>query len=138
MLRSGLILAGGNWKWTGNDTLQKSGKRDGILTAQEVSNLNLRKTKLVVLSACKTGLGQMEGTEGIIGLRRAFKLAGVEQMIVAMWNVHDNTTRELMNLFYSELAKNLQPISSFEKAQKTMRIKYPNDPQNWAGFVLIR
>ena len=139
MVRSGLILAGGNWAWTGSDTLTKLGaEQNGILTALEVSQLNLKKTKLVVLSACETGLGKIEGSEGIFGLKRGFKLAGVEQMIVSLWSVPDKETMELMTLFYSDLTKSLNPVSSFEKAQKEMRNKYPTDPEKWAGFVLVR
>jgi CHAT domain-containing protein len=139
MVRSGLILAGGNWAWTGSDTLSKLGaEQNGILTALEVSQLNLKKTKLVVLSACETGLGKIEGSEGTFGLKRGFKLAGVEQMIVSLWSVPDKETMELMTLFYSDLTKTLNPVTSFEKAQKEMRTKYPTDPEKWAGFVLVR
>ena len=139
MVRSGLILAGGNWAWTGSDTLSKLGaEQNGILTALEVSQLNLKKTKLVVLSACETGLGKIEGSEGTFGLKRGFKLAGVEQMIVSLWSVPDKETMELMTLFYSDLTKTLNPVLSFENAQKEMRTKYPTDPEKWAGFVLVR
>jgi CHAT domain-containing protein/tetratricopeptide (TPR) repeat protein len=139
MVRSGLILAGGNWAWTGSDTLAKLGaEQNGILTALEVSQLNLKKTKLVVLSACETGLGKIEGSEGTFGLKRGFKLAGVEQMIVSLWSVPDKETMELMTLFYSDLTKTLNPVTSFYNAQKEMRNKYPTDPEKWAGFVLVR
>lgn len=138
MVRSGLILAGGNWSWSGSDTLSKLNRENGILTALEVSQLNLRKTKLVVLSACETGLGKIEGTEGTFGLKRGFKLAGVEQLIVSLWSVPDKETMELMNLFYTDLAQSLNPVLSFQKAQKEMRNKYPTDPEKWAGFVLVR
>ncbi len=139
MVRSGLILSGGNWAWSGSDTLSKLGaEQNGILTALEVSQLNLKKTKLVVLSACETGLGKIEGSEGTFGLKRGFKLAGVEQIIVSLWSVPDKETMELMTLFYSDLAKTLNPVISFEKAQKEMRINYPTEPEKWAGFVLVR
>ncbi|MFN6373639.1 MAG: CHAT domain-containing protein [Chitinophagia bacterium] len=139
MVRSGLILAGGNWAWTGSDTLTKLGaEQNGILTALEVSQLNLKKTKLVVLSACETGLGKIEGSEGTFGLKRGFKLAGVEQMIVSLWSVPDKETMELMTLFYTDLSKSLHPVASFEKAQKEMRNKYPTAPEKWAGFILVR
>ena len=139
MVRSGLILAGGNWAWTGSDTLDRLGaEENGILTALEVSGLNLRKTKLVVLSACETGLGKIEGSEGTFGLKRGFKLAGVEQMIVSLWSVPDKETMELMTLFYEDLTQSLNPVISFEKAQKQMRESYPTHPDLWAGFVLVR
>ena len=139
MVRSGVILAGGNWAWAGSDTLAKLGaEQNGILTALEVSQLNLKKTKLVVLSACETGLGKIEGSEGTFGLKRGFKLAGVEQIIVSLWSVPDKETMELMTLFYSDLTLTLNPIISFEKAQKEMRNKYPTEPEKWAGFVFVR
>jgi tetratricopeptide (TPR) repeat protein len=139
MVRSGLILAGGNWAWTGSDSLTKVGaEQNGILTALEVSQLNLKKTKLVVLSACETGLGKIEGNEGTFGLKRGFKLAGVEQMIVSLWTIPDKETQELMSLFYSDLTQTKSPTLSFQKAQQAMKEKYPTSPFLWAGFVLVR
>ena len=139
MVRSGLVLAGGNWALMGSDTLTQMGApENGILTALEVSLLNLRNTKLVVLSACETGLGKIEGAEGSFGLKRGFKLAGVEQMIVSLWSVPDKETMELMTLFYSDLVQSMDPVYSFQKAQNQMRQKYPISPEKWAGFVLVR
>ncbi len=139
MVRCGLMLGGSNISWTGNPQkmIEQTGD-DGILTAAEVANLDLSNTKLVVLSACETGLGKIEGSEGTFGLKRGFKLAGVEQMIVSLWSVPDKETMELMTLFYSDLTNSLNPVTSFSKAQKEMRNKYPTDPEKWAGFVLVR
>jgi CHAT domain-containing protein len=139
MKNSGLMLSGSNISWTGDSEImiKKTGE-DGILTAAEVSNLDLSKTKLVVLSACETGLGKIEGSEGTFGLKRGFKLAGVEQIIVSLWSVPDKETMELMTLFYNDLSVTLNPVISFEKAQKEMRKKYPTEPEKWAGFVLVR
>ena len=139
MVRCGLMLSGSNISWTGNPKkmIEQTGE-DGILTAAEVSSMNLSNTKLVVLSACETGLGKIEGSEGTFGLKRGFKLAGVEQMIVSLWSVPDKETMELMTLFYTDLTKTLNPVISFEKAQKEMRNKYPTEPEKWAGFVLVR
>jgi hypothetical protein len=139
MVRCGLMLGGSNISWTGNPQkmIEQTGD-DGILTAAEVANLDLSNTKLVVLSACETGLGKIEGSEGTFGLKRGFKLAGVEQIIVSLWSVPDKETMELMTLFYSDLNKSLNPVTSFEKAQKEMRNKYPTNPEKWAGFVLVR
>ena len=95
-------------------------------------------SKLVVLSACETGLGKIESSEGTFGLKRGFKLAGVDQIIVSLWKVPDNESMELMTLFYSELAKSNNIDSSFSKAQKVMRNRYPFEPEKWAGFVLVR
>jgi tetratricopeptide (TPR) repeat protein len=139
MLRCGLMLSGSNISWTGNPQrmIEQTGD-DGILTAAEVANMDLSNTKLVVLSACETGLGKIEGSEGTFGLKRGFKLAGVEQLVVSLWSVPDKETMELMTLFYSDLTQSLNPVSSFEKAQKEMRLKYPTDLEKWAGFVLVR
>jgi CHAT domain-containing protein len=140
MKRCGLIFAGANWAWIGSDEYKKRDPEaeDGILTAAQVALLNLKKTKLVVLSACETGLGKIEGGEGVFGLKRAFKLAGVEQIIVSLWEVPDKETMELMTLFYEDLVKTQNAIVSFEKAQKTMKDNYPTRPDLWAGFVLVR
>ena len=139
MIRSGLLFGGANLTWQGNgDSLLKTTNEDGVLTAYELSQLDLSNTKLVVLSACQTGKGAIQGSEGTFGLKRALKLAGVENMIVSLWDVPDEPTMEMMTLFYTELSKTKKPISSFEFAQKTMRDKYPNEPKNWAGFVFVR
>ena len=140
MKRCGLIFAGANWAWTGSDELTKRNPNvdDGILTAAQVALFNLKKTKLVVLSACETGLGKIEGGEGVFGLKRAFKLAGVEQIIVSLWEVPDNETMELMTFFYKDLTTTQNAIVSFEKAQKEMCKRYPTRPDLWAGFVLVR
>jgi tetratricopeptide (TPR) repeat protein len=139
MVRCGLMFSGSNISWTGNakQMIERTGE-DGILTAAEVADLDLSDTKLVVLSACETGLGKIEGAEGTFGLMRGFKLAGVEQLIVSLWKVPDSETQELMTNFYQALSKSNDPVASFEKAQKTMRLKYPNEPEKWAGFVLVR
>lgn len=139
MVRCGLMLSGSNISWTGSPQkmIEETGE-DGILTASEISNLDLSNTKLVVLSACETGLGKIEGSEGTFGLKRGFKLAGVEQIIVSLWSVPDKETTELMTLFYEDLAVTLNPVISFAKAQKEMRNKYPTRPDLWAGFVLVR
>ena len=95
LLRSGLALAGANLKRNGSD--------DGILTALEASNLNLWGTKVVTLSACETGIGEVKNFEGIYGLRRAFFLAGAETLVMSLWPVSDHVTRETMTAFYTGL-----------------------------------
>ena len=74
----------------------------------------------------------------MFGLQRGFKLAGVEQLIVSLWKVPDRETMELMNLFYTDLTVTKDPVISFSKAQKQMRNNYPDNPEKWAGFVLVR
>jgi CHAT domain-containing protein len=87
------------------------------------------------LSACETGLGLISGGEGTFGLKRGFKLAGVESLILSLWPVPDKETSELMELFYEDLTKSNNPEISFINAQKKMRNKYPSEPILWAGFV---
>lgn len=133
MLRSGLVLSGANRVWGGKPPI--AGMEDGILTSYEISQLDLRRTELVVLSACETALGDIRGTEGVFGLQRAFKLAGAKNMILSLWKVPDAETAELMKAFYQYYI-NGQPIrAAFNNAQKEMRKKYA--PYFWAAFVLI-
>jgi CHAT domain-containing protein len=139
MVRCGLVLAGGTWAWIGNDTLSRIGwKENGILTALEVSQLDLSHLDLVVLSACETGLGKVEGAEGTFGLKRGFKMAGVKEIIISLWAVPDKETMELMQVFYAGLVSDSSVDAAFETALKTMRKRYPTKPELWAGFVLVR
>ena len=98
--------------------------------------MNLIKTKLVVLSACETGLGEAKTSEGVFGLQRAFKLAGVETIIMSLWSVPDDATAELMITFYQQWLSGKSKHEAFVNAQKQMRKKYEN-PFFWAGFVMI-
>ncbi|MBK9465213.1 MAG: CHAT domain-containing protein [Chitinophagaceae bacterium] len=133
LLRSGIIMAGANTVWSGGTALP--GKEDGIVTAYEISNLDLSSTELVVLSACETALGDIRGTEGVFGLQRSFKLAGVQQMILSLWQVPDKETVELMSIFYANKLKGLATYDAFNAAQETMRKKY--SPYFWAAFILV-
>jgi len=109
--------------------------------------MNLSNTELVVLSACETGLGDIEGNEGVYGLQRAFKIAGVKYLVMSLWQVPDKQTQELMTIFYSKwlpsaaeaMAGKSEKMSlpeAFHSAQQEMREKYEN-PYFWAGFVLV-
>jgi CHAT domain-containing protein len=133
LLRTGLIFAGANYVWSGKKPVE--GIEDGIATAYEISQLDLNTTELVVLSACETGLGDINGSEGVYGLQRAFRMAGVKKLIVSLWQVPDKETSELMTLFYSNWLKGSSIRDAFSKAQKEMRKKYT--PYYWAAFVLI-
>jgi CHAT domain-containing protein len=133
LLRSGLVFAGGNYAWSGKTPVD--GVEDGIATAYEISQLNLSNTELLVLSACETALGDIKGTEGVFGLQRAFKMAGVKKMIVSLWQVPDKETAELMTTFYTYWMKGKTINDSFTQAQADMRKKY--SPYYWAAFVLV-
>ena len=133
LLRSGLILSGGNHVWSGKTPIE--GVEDGIATAYEISQLNLSNTELVVLSACETALGDVRGSEGVFGLQRAFKMAGVKKMIVSLWQVPDKETAELMTSFYNYWLKGKTIEQAFAQAQSDMRKKY--SPYYWAAFVLV-
>lgn len=133
LLRSGLILAGGNYAWSGKTPID--GVEDGIATAYEISQLNLSNTELVVLSACETALGDVKGSEGVFGLQRAFKMAGAKKLIVSLWQVPDKETAELMTTFYGYWMKGKSINESFYQAQADMRKKY--SPFYWAAFVLV-
>ena len=136
MIRSGMVLADAQQAWTGEPTPE--GQEDGILTAYEISQMDLSKTELVVLSACETGLGEIQGNEGVYGLQRAFKIAGARYLIMSLWKVNDESTKEFMLCFYGEwLGKKLTIPEAFKNAQSKMKIKYPTAPFHWAGFILV-
>lgn len=133
--RSGLLLAGANNAWKGRSLPPEI--EDGILTAYEISNMYLPNTKLVVLSACETGLGDLRGDEGVFGLQRAFKTAGVQYIIMSLWKVPDIETSEFMQVFYSLHFGGLSIPDAFDAAQTEMRNKYRNEVFKWAAFVLL-
>jgi CHAT domain-containing protein len=135
LFRSGLLFAGANNAWKGKPV---EGVEDGILTAYEVSNLYLPKTKLVVLSACETGLGDIQGSEGVYGLQRSFKMAGVQNLVMSLWKVPDEATSEFMKLFYQNMFNKQSISDAFYHAQEKMKNKYRNNPYNWAAWVLVR
>ncbi len=135
LIRSGLALAGANNAWKGKPV---AGVEDGILTAYEVSNMYLPNTKLAVLSACETGLGDIQGSEGVYGLQRAFKMAGVENLVMSLWKVPDGETAEFMQQFYKNLFAKQTIQEAFYNAQTIMKNKYRKEPYKWAAWVLIR
>jgi CHAT domain-containing protein len=128
LMRSGIALAGANRHQPGSD--------NGILTALEASGLDLWGTKLVVLSACDTGLGEVRNGEGVYGLRRAFVEAGTESLVMSLWPVSDYVTRELMTGYYKNLKDGLGRGGSLRRVQLEM-LKSPgrSHPFYWASFI---
>jgi CHAT domain-containing protein len=132
LLRSGLALAGAN-TFLEHGTLPAEAE-DGILTAEDVSGLDLLTTELVVLSACETGLGEIHVGEGVFGLRRAFVLAGAKTLVMSLWKVPDEQTRELMEGFYHRILSGHPRADALREAQLAMKKKYP-DPFYWGAFI---
>jgi CHAT domain-containing protein/tetratricopeptide (TPR) repeat protein len=134
LLRSGLVLAGVN---TWHKTRQPVGDaEDGLLTALDVTGLDLLATELVVLSACDTGLGEVRTGEGVFGLQRAFILAGAKTLVMSLWKVPDDQTQELMVEFYQRLLAGKGRAEALREAQLAMKDKYP-DPYYWGAFVCL-
>ncbi|SFZ93027.1 CHAT domain-containing protein [Flaviramulus basaltis] len=135
LLRSGLIFAGANYAW--NNTEKAIYGDDGILTAMEISNMDLSNTDIVLLSACETGLGDIDGSEGVYGLQRAFKMAGVDIIVMSLWEVPDIETAEFMELFYKNWIQNKKVKEAFNITQRIMQTKYSNEAEKWAAFVMF-
>jgi len=128
LLLSGLALAGANQR--------KSGEDDGVLTALEAAGLDLSGTKLVVLSACDTGIGEIKNGEGVYGLRRALVLAGSESQVMSLWPVSDKSTRDLMVAYYLALAQGQGRSEALRAVQlQTLRGKIRQHPYYWASFI---
>lgn len=132
LLRSGLALAGAN-TWLEGKPLPPEAE-DGILTAEDITSMDLLDTDLVVLSACETGLGEVHVGEGVFGLRRAFVLAGVKALVMSLWKVPDRHTQELMEEFYRQLLAGEAIADALREAKLTLREKYPN-LLDWAAFI---
>ena len=137
LIRSGLVLAGGNHAWKTGKPLRPD-LEDGILTAYEISQMNLSNTELVVLSACETGLGDLVGNEGVYGLQRAFKIAGARYLIMSLWQVPDFQTQVFMTTFYKHWLEGKMDIpEAFRTTQSELQAQYPGEAFKWAGFVLV-
>lgn len=132
---SGLMMAGVNEVISGKVSSRDC--EDGLLTAKEISGLDLKKLDFVVLSACETGVGAVSG-DGVFGLQRGFKLAGAKSIMMSLWKVDDNATEKLMTEFYRNWTGGLTLTASLKQAQKTVR-ETPGweDPKYWAAFILL-
>jgi tetratricopeptide (TPR) repeat protein/CHAT domain-containing protein len=145
MLRSGLFLAGAQRTLSHQSSTGQAAASDlddGVLTAYEATQLNLQGTELVVLSACETGLGKTQNGEGVFGLRRALQEAGTETVLMSLWSVPDQETRELMTLFYQKWLAGKDKADALREAQQEMRQvvrgRYGKDaPFYWGAFVLV-
>ncbi len=133
LLHSGLLFAGSELTLKG----EKLEHEDGILLAEEVLGLRLEGTELVIMSACETGLGQIQFGEGVYGLQRSFRQAGAESVMMSLWRVSDEATRLLMTTFYEELfATQVSERKALRIAQKEVREQFP-EPYYWGSFVLV-
>lgn len=133
LLRSGLALAGANTFLRGGQLPPQA--EDGLLTAEDVSGMDLLDTELVVLSACETGLGEVKVGEGVFGLRRAFVLAGAQTLVMSLWKVPDEATRELMRDFYAGLLVGQPRAEALRAAQLALKAR-DSDPMVWGAFIL--
>ena len=145
LLNSGLILAGANNVWNGGSTICDN-RNDGVLTSAEIARLDLPATRLVVLSACQSGLGDI-APEGVFGLPRAFKKSGVGSIVMALWPVDDVATKYVMTAFYRHLLGGSDPRRALAAAcsdltcEKLVRpdgtVADGADPALWAAFVIM-
>ncbi len=134
LLKTGLLLAGAGDVL--NQTKSNFNIEDGILTAYEAMNLNLDNTELVILSACETGLGEIEAGEGVYGLQRAFLVAGAKTIIMSLFKVSDEATQKLMVKFYKKWLETGNKRESFVLAKQELREEFP-EPIYWGSFIMI-
>jgi len=134
LLRCGLALAGANtWLRTGSVHADAG---DGILSGEDAAALDLGDTELVVLSACDTGLGDVHVDEGVLGLPRAFLLAGAKTVVMSLWTVPDDQTYLLMTKMYARLLAGVPRAQALREAQLAVKARFP-DPAYWGGFVCV-
>jgi CHAT domain-containing protein len=136
LLRAGLAFAGinKNAQFLGDiDT-----RNDGVLTALEVLDLKLSGTKLVVLSACETGLGEIHEGEGVYGLRRAFQEAGVSEVVNSLWEVSDAGTQALMIEFYQRILTGMPARQALRESQLALKASpLWGQPYIWSAFMMV-
>lgn len=137
--RTGLLMAGAHKAYI--ERTREKGIDDGILSAYEISRLDLSNLNLAVLSACQTGLGDIV-TDGISGLQRGFKKAGTNSLIVSLWKVDDEATYRLMTNFYRYwISEGLSKTQALQKAQESLRTDAAHPqwkhPRYWSAFILI-
>ena len=133
MTHSGLVLSNAIPAWYGEVPISD---HDNIISSAELSGLDLANTERAVLSACQTGLG-LSTNDGVMGLQRGLKLAGVKSLCVSLWNVMDDSTSSLMQSFYSYLIKESWDYHKAFKDAIYHQRSITNSPYDWASFVLI-
>lgn len=133
LFRSGFVLAGVNTYISGQPL--PADAENGIITAYEISELNLSSTDLVVLSACETGIGDIIFCEGVYGFRRAFAIAGARTLVLSLWSIPDEETKDLMVIFYSHLMSGRGKSEALREAQLALKKRYPH-PYYWGAFIL--
>lgn len=132
---SGLVLAGANRR-----DHKAPGQEDGILTAEEIATLDLAGVEWAVLSACDTGVGEVDLHEGVLGLRRAFLLAGARTVVTSLWSVQDEAARAWMEAFYrARLERGLDTAEAVRAASLALlhRGGRDADPSAWAAFIAV-
>ena len=134
LLYSGLLFSGANRAWSSHFSLDYV--EDGVLTAEEISRLELSKTKIAVMSACETGLGAIDNIDGVFGLQRGLKKAGVKSIVMSLWTVPDRPTCLLMESFYMNLFSGQNRHTALKNAQSQVQKVY-KEPYYWAGFIII-
>lgn len=135
--QSGLFLAGANSTLTGEVS---SSTEDGILYAFEVASANLNNTKVVLLSACETALGDLSFSEGVFGLQRGFKLAGVKTLLMSLWKVNDEATMKFMCFIYNNLKDGMNLSEALSNARTDLRMTDDSkwdSPEYYNAFILL-
>ena len=138
LTRSGLLMSGANHILEGDNL--PDNVEDGILTAKEIADVDLRGLDLVVLSACQTGLGDISQGEGVFGLQRGFKKAGANSILMSLWEVDDKATQILMTQFYKNWLSGQSKHQSLLSAQKYLRETEGgnyDEPKYWAAVILL-
>jgi CHAT domain-containing protein/Tfp pilus assembly protein PilF len=136
LLRSGLILAGASTPVPSGSSPAPASVEHSLVTALELAGLNLWGTQLVVLSACDTGRGDVKLGQGVYGLRRAFLVAGAETVVMSLWKVNDETTRQLMETYYRHLLEGQGRATALREAMRELRQTQPH-PHYWAPFLAM-
>jgi len=136
---AGLAMAGAN---TRDGSAAGHGREDGILLAEEIATLDLSGTEWAVLAACETGRGRLEEGEGILGLRRAFQIAGVRTLIMSLWPIEDEAARHWMRELYDARRAGATTTEAVRRAsvgllESQSRLDLSTHPYYWAGFVAL-